>query len=388
MFFYIDESGHTGANLFDEAQPMLFYGLLSSEVHLDYVAESKLVSLRRKLGVERLHASELGNARLAQIASELTEIQKRFRLRFDLYRVAKPDHAIICFFDQVFDSGMNPAVSWHSYWTPMRYLYLIKVAHLFDLSLAKRAWNARINVNDHFAQTELVAVCRELKSRLHSLPDERSRVLIGDALAWTIANPSAISYNVESKERMLQVTPNLVGFQCVLHGVAERLRTKRCSASRIIVDRQSQFNQAQQTLAGWFARAAGFSMPLGRGMPEVNFNGMPTIPIEFKAGTDSAGLELVDVYLWIFKRWFEGKEISGEFSALVNYQMLRGRTDEVSLASVIERFANFEQELPSFSEMPNEQVQRARAYQAQDDERRRKVLEKLPVLSDPDVQAD
>lgn len=39
MFFYVDESGHTGANLFDEAQPTLFYGVLSSAVHLDYVAE-------------------------------------------------------------------------------------------------------------------------------------------------------------------------------------------------------------------------------------------------------------------------------------------------------------------------------------------------------------
>jgi len=30
MFFYVDESGHTGTNLFDPNQPVLYYGVLSS----------------------------------------------------------------------------------------------------------------------------------------------------------------------------------------------------------------------------------------------------------------------------------------------------------------------------------------------------------------------
>jgi hypothetical protein len=35
--------------------------------------------------------------RLATVAKELVAIQKKFSLRFDLYRVNKPDHAVICF---------------------------------------------------------------------------------------------------------------------------------------------------------------------------------------------------------------------------------------------------------------------------------------------------
>jgi hypothetical protein len=38
MYCYVDESGHTGANLFHPAQPTLFYGLLSASVNLDIVA--------------------------------------------------------------------------------------------------------------------------------------------------------------------------------------------------------------------------------------------------------------------------------------------------------------------------------------------------------------
>lgn len=312
MFFYVDESGHTGANLFDATQPKLYYGLLSSDVNLDYVAEPRLASLRKRLGTDRLHAAQLGNGRLVAIADDLIDIQKRFKLRFDLYRVAKPDHAVICFFDQVFDQGMNPAITWSGYWTPLRYVLLLKLASLFDEELARRAWAARINLNDEVADRELMAICESLRSKLHHLPDARSRQLIGDALAWTIANPREISYNVSSKEQILQVTPNIIGFQSVMHGIARRVRALGRKASRIIVDQQSQFNKSQRTLAQWYASAAGMKMPMGPGMPEVNFQGMPTIPIEFKASTDSAGLELVDVYLWIFKRTLEQKDIAPE----------------------------------------------------------------------------
>ena len=37
MFFFVDESGHTGANLFDAAQPKLYYGLLSSAVFVEAI---------------------------------------------------------------------------------------------------------------------------------------------------------------------------------------------------------------------------------------------------------------------------------------------------------------------------------------------------------------
>ena len=127
MYFYVDESGHTGQNLFDPEQPMLFYGVLSSRVNVDVVASPRLERLKRSLGVPRLHAAELGNGRLVSIAPELLNILRTLQLRFDLYRVAKPDHAVISFFDQVFDQGMNPAVPWHCYWTPMRYPLVLKL---------------------------------------------------------------------------------------------------------------------------------------------------------------------------------------------------------------------------------------------------------------------
>jgi hypothetical protein len=68
MFFYVDESGHTGANLFDKNQPWLYYGILSSEFDLDVAASSRVLAARKELCVDRLHAAEIGNRGLATIS--------------------------------------------------------------------------------------------------------------------------------------------------------------------------------------------------------------------------------------------------------------------------------------------------------------------------------
>ncbi|SQC05768.1 Uncharacterised protein [Klebsiella pneumoniae] len=42
----------------------------------------------------------------------------------------------------------------------------------------------------------------------------------------------------------------------------------------------------------------------------MDMKNMPEQPLVFQSGTQSAGLELVDLYLWIFKRFMEGKELT------------------------------------------------------------------------------
>ncbi|HIA3808916.1 TPA: DUF3800 domain-containing protein, partial [Escherichia coli] len=87
MHFYVDETGQTGRNLFDKTQPILSYGVLSSEADLDKVAEADLAALRKTLGVERLHAAELGVHRLSEVVDTLLVLQKNHRIRFDIWQV-------------------------------------------------------------------------------------------------------------------------------------------------------------------------------------------------------------------------------------------------------------------------------------------------------------
>ena len=66
MFFFIDESGNTGNNLFDASQPVLRYGTLSSRLNPDASwRKSAHAAMLRKLDVACLHANELGLSRLS-----------------------------------------------------------------------------------------------------------------------------------------------------------------------------------------------------------------------------------------------------------------------------------------------------------------------------------
>lgn len=377
MFFYVDESGHTGSELFDATQPILYYGVISSDVNLDVLAEERLIPLRKRLGVDRLHAAQLGVGRLVTIADELVAIQKRFTLRFDIYRVNKPDHAIICFYDQVFDQAMNPAVTWTSYWTPLRYILLLKLASLFEEEDARLAWSARIDTDRKRANGKLITVCQRIAQRVGELPDARSRQLIGDALAWASQNADAIGYNVDRQEDIKQISPNIIGFQFVMHGIANRIVQRGKRASKIIVDRQSEFNKAQKTLSEFFATVSGMEGATGPGMPKVSFAGMPKTPIEFMAGTDSAGLELVDVYLWIFKRIFDGKDMAAELMPLVQTQLMRGNTDVVSLEAISNRWEQHFAQVPPLEDMSPAQIEAARKIMDTEEQRRQVAIQSL-----------
>jgi hypothetical protein len=299
MFFYVDESGNTGNHLFDENQPSLYYGLLSSSKNLDVVAEKRLAKVRQTLGVTRIHANELGNKGLMVLLEDLLILQKQHDIRFDLYQVVKKDHAAICFFDQVFDSGMNEAVPWSAYWTPLRYFLLVKVAYLFDTELLKKAWAARLEIHDNKAEQALIEVCESLRGRLNRLPDRRSQEIIEGALLWVERNPGKISYNAGFKEHAMQVSPNLIGFQQVLYGIARQTVSRSTTARKIVVDQQSEFNASQQYLANNYKLMRNAELKAPPGMPQPNYSGMPEAALSFSGGAQSAGLEIVDVYLWV-----------------------------------------------------------------------------------------
>ena len=340
MFYFVDESGNTGSHLFDPNQPNLYYGVIGCRKNLDILARPLVERLRSDLGVKRLHANQLGAGRLIPVAAALSRFQKREDVRFSFYTVVKSDHAIITFFDQIFDSGMNDAVPWHHYWTPLRYILLMKVAYLFDDDVKRLAWGARLEQSPDRCAEKLVELCEELRRRVSMLPDRRSQEIIDGALSWAAARPHEISYGASNRESALQISPNLVGFQQVLQGIAEHSgRTKR-EVRRITVDRQNEFNTAQGFLADIYRRLRGSKFEMPPGMPDYDWSYMPDTDIEFRAGDDSVGLEIVDVYLWIMKRAVEGRDLPSELLELLYGQRHRGRTDEVSLAGIERRWAH------------------------------------------------
>lgn len=373
MYFYVDESGQTGLELFDENQPFLYYGVLSSKVNLDLLTLPSIKKLRKKLGVDRLHAAELGNGKLVDIVDDIEALRKKYDIKFDLCRIAKADHALICFFDQTFDQGVNPAVPWSSYWTPLKYVLLIKTAYLFDEDMLKDAWQARITVKNEVAEELLISVCKRVLERVSILPDARSIQVITDAMNWVINNPSSISYNASSKKDKLQISPNLIGFQSVMHGIAKRLEKSKSHAQKVVVDRQSQFNKAQEWIAQLYQNGRDLEEPLefGIGLPTMDLKHMPAVPIECTPGTESPGLEIVDLYIWVFKRHIENKELATPLYKLIKKQLHKGMYDEVSINALMKRWGQWFSELP---EPTGDQLVKARELIALEEKRRAKFI--------------
>ena len=114
----------------------------------------------------------------------------------------------------------------------------------------------------------------------------------------------------------------------------------RCSIRKITVDRQTEFNKAQGELASWYEslRSVKHNTDFGPGMPKFDYSMMPEVPPTFTPGDESAGLELVDVTLWITKRLEEKKDVPVQLRHLFASQNKRGLIDEVSLEAIDKRW--------------------------------------------------
>ncbi|UNU73833.1 DUF3800 domain-containing protein [Moraxella nasovis] len=344
MYFYIDESGNSGSNLFDLDQPYLYYGVLSSKFDLDIVAQQDVINLKNKLSVSELHANELGNGGLVRIIDDLGDIYQKYDIYFDCCRLNKKDFAIISFFDQVFDQGVNPAVPWNWYWTPLRYPLLLAIAELFDDDLANQAWKARININSKETETSLVDICEQILLKASCFSDKRLVEIISDAMKWVIKNPSEIGYNVHSKENILQVSPNITSFQSVIFMICHRIEQNQSSATKIIVDIQSQFNKSQNWLTKLYqniSNSTDTNLQIGPFLPSINLSNMPSIDIDYKSSDSNVGLQLVDIHLWICRRFLENKNLANSLNRFFAIQSENTLFDEISLTSISERWAKW-----------------------------------------------
>lgn len=194
----------------------------------------------------------------------------------------------------------------------------------------------------------------------------RSVELITDALSWAMANFDELGYNCKTNKEKLQIMPNMIGFQSVLHGICSRLGAPNRKAD-IIVDQQSQFNTTQRELNEFYYQIREQPWALGPGLPVMDMKNMPAKPLVFQSGTMSAGLELVDIYLWIFKRYMEQKELTKPLSRLVYTNLKTARTDSISLQSVAKRFKEFFEKLP---ETTAEMMEKAKELRAVEETRR------------------
>ena len=106
-------------------------------------------------------------------------------------------------------------------------------------------------------------------------------------------------------------------------------------------------------------------------MPKMDLRNIPEAPITFSSSKESVGLELVDLYLWIFKRMMEGQDIPPELYPLVKAQLYRAVSDEVSLGAISNRWSRWFDQL---SEPTENQIVVAKKIIQKDEARRKDAM--------------
>ena len=374
MFFHIDESGNTGNNLFDENQPILSYGVLSSTTNVDVLGKSLHKKMLEELSVDSLHANELGVGKLTQISGLLYALQKRMCFDFDYYFIHKPTFALTMFFDAVFDAGLNEAVKWDTYWTPLRYPVISRLATLFDEDLLKESWDLCKHKRIETQENRIVALLREVTYRTqHSNFDDRSKELIINALRYGIVYPLKLDFGARDQKL---ISPNSVCFQFVISSIAMRLKKKnKKEALGITVDIQGEFNKSQMETYFYTQKISDglknysdkerrlyltHPMYFGLDADIVLRRGTPKKNIVISTSKDCIGLQLVDIYLWIVNRHLIGAELSNELKAVAWRFLHRSLIDGISMEGMAHRWNQFESQLPPIESLTEEQKEYAR----------------------------
>ena len=233
MFFHIDESGNSGNNLFDPNQPVLSYGVLSARTNVDVLAATEHAAILRKIGADAIHANELGIGGILSILPDLVRLHLKFDFRFDYYFVHKESYAIAMLFDAIFDAGLNKAVKWDWYWTPLRFPLVAAIAELADRDLLKEGWELRLLPPKKLEakQDRIVKLLSALLERLDANTeiDKRLREIFRDGLLFG----SRIPLNSTSERRSRNLChPTRLAFSSCWHAWRLGLEPRNGKLSR------------------------------------------------------------------------------------------------------------------------------------------------------------
>ena len=259
----------------------------------------------------------------------------------------------------------------------LRMPLVFKVAALLDDSLARAFWDMLLARTEDDARERIPNFCKSLLSRISILPDARSREVIGRALEWARDHPEAFDFAITRKESQKGHMPNMVAFSNLLQGVeAASFRWNR-PVVRITHDRQDQFQKSLAMHHEMFSNAAPDIIE----MPDDKYSlrMVPGSVFVISKASDSPGLQIADLMLWIMKQIFAGKELPPKSAQLARYITSRSHWHDFSYSGVEkDLLASFEK-IPTLEEMNPTQVKQALELRNLDEERRLESMRQYEI---------
>ena len=337
MYAYIDESGNTGSNLFDPGQPYFLTVAMSSAMDFDDVFRSRVECMANRIGMDHLHASEIGADGVESIAAGLIELVEFSQAWFYFAAVNKPDVAALKFFDAIFDSGENRAASRHGYALSVLRFHLVKdFVGLLDVANTKLFWNAMTQVRSPQTVQDAVSAIDNVLQRLVTLNDPRSRDLIGDTLRWARDNIDEFSFWTSRKKDHYEQLPNLFTLPALLNSISDAAKHWDCRVDRILHDQQGQFGRTLQEWHSTFARHDR-DIIFNFGDTPIRLANIHGSRFEMRDSKASPGLQVVDLVLWTFSRSLSGKFLGRNSTALFELCFSPDNCYFMSLGSIFDK---------------------------------------------------
>lgn len=332
LLAYTDESGNTGHDLFNDAQPYFWAGTLLSPVDIQTVGASAHQDWKRTLGVEELHGKDLRLEGIAKIALSLRDFLQVHSCNFVFSKVEKAYHAGTTLAWILLDSDFNQAVSRLHEQSPLfRRMLTLDILHLLTFKDAKDFWTA-YQARD---VPSFGVILENLQLRLfESDVNERGKELLLDALAWAARHPEEIL----RKTRDEFDSPNILALGLLLSGINE-LIPKQSKVVKFVHDEQNQFDRSiriEYERAKNVTRVGGhhpFS-PI-RLMKVQNFS----CPVEFTSSHTSIGLQIIDPVMWLVKRSEERPEdpLPADCICLLDFVQTNARRADFTHELLIEK---------------------------------------------------
>jgi len=184
MYAYVDETGNTGNRIFDPNQPLFITAAMMTRANFDVIQKAGVAAAAKKVGVQILHANELGIGKLEVIAPDLLKFVKAANAHFFLSRLEKRYLAATKVIDTYFDCGENLAVPWQMYsLRRLRLLLTFKVAkYVLSEEIAQTVWECLTATRKGTSIALFVEGAKALLANADRLPDSRSQKVVTEAM--------------------------------------------------------------------------------------------------------------------------------------------------------------------------------------------------------------
>lgn len=353
---YSDESGNSGSNLFDAAQPYFWTGTLLATGDIQTLGDAIVPRLCQHLGVDELHGSNLGLDKIEVIADDIRAFLESVEVRFVFSTIEKSHIAATKFVATLLDSDVNKGVS------PLHYGFRgmrIPLTHLIIECMSRKDevdfWEAYRTGDDALFRE----ILRRVDSRVRVLAsDPRLNEILGDAFSWAIANPRLVL----DFRRDPGDAPNMVAFGLLIDGIHELLKEGKTYVRRFVHDDQKEFGRFMHA---WFPAlrrhtAGTAALAFIADLKRVN---IIRCDMELAASRNTWGLQLIDIVLWLYRRSlrdsFGGHPRCAE---LVAFVADRAIVSDFSRAQIAEDAQKLIAEMATFPSHPQFDPERGRQF--------------------------